>query len=263
MSLILKSNTDNAIDPVFSLYDAYVQRVQADGGTVIDSDLLLNFLNFIAENSIDTAKLFSVVSAGFGVKKDTNGDIVKLYSIFNSGGDLTYSIGAKLKTTQVAENQAIVYNATNISYRSTGQITGNDLAVLTSFDKSVSNTTYAIADFYNTVSASRSIAAQTVNVGYSGFNAYGKALTSMPYTKNIAGVVADGKLHAIRDGQLFASSGDLSMPATDQNHTFTLGRYTTTGGSSAQGNNFMTIGALNLTIEEVKAINKFMTDNFK
>lgn len=263
MSLILKSNTDTAIDPVFGLYDAYIQRVQIDGGTVIDSDLLLNFLNFIDENNIDTAKLFSVVSAGFGVKKDTNGDIVKLYSIFNSDGDLTYSIGAKLQTTQVAENQAIVYNATNISYRSVGQVAGNNLAVLTSFDKSVSDTTYAIADFYNTSASTRSFAAQTVNVGYSGYNAYGTSLASMPYARNVAGVVSGGKLHAIRDGQLFASSSDLAMPATDQNHTFTLGRYTTTGGSSAQGNNFMTIGALNLTIEEVKAINKFMTDNFK
>lgn len=263
MSLVLKSNVDAASDPVFSLYDAYVQRVQADGGTVIDSDLLLNLLNFIAENSIDTAKLFSVVSAGFGVKKDINGDIVKLYSIFNSGGDLTYSIGAKLQTTQVAENQAIVYNATNISYRSVGQVTGNNLAILTSFDKSVSDTTYAIADFYNTVDATRTFAAQTVNIAYSGFNAFGTAMTGMPYTKNVGGVVSDGKLHTIRDGQVFASSANLAMPSSDKSHSFTLGRYTTTGGSSAQGNNFMTIGAVNLTIEEVKAINKFMIDNFK
>lgn len=263
MSLILKSNIDTAIDPVFSLYDAYAQRVVTDGGSITDGDLLLNFLNYIADKSIDTAKLFSVVSAGFGVKKDTNGDIVKLYSIFNSGGDLTYSIGAKLQTMQVAENQAIVYNATNISYRSVGQVTGNNLAILTSFSKSVSDTTYAIADFYNTVDAIRTFAAQTVNVGYSGYNAYGTALTSMPYTKNIAGVVADGKLHTIRDGQLFASSVDLTMPATDQNHTFTLGRYAISGGSSARGNNFMTIGAVNLSIDEAKLLNKFMVDNFQ
>ncbi|QBQ15615.1 hypothetical protein [Acinetobacter haemolyticus] len=262
MSLILKSNTDTAIDPVFGLYDAYIQRVQIDGGTVIDGDLLLNFINFVAEKSIDTAKLFSVISAGFGIKKDANGDIVKLYSLFNSAGDLTYSIGGKIQAVQVGEHQAISSNVTNVSYRSTGQVTGNKLAILSSFDKSVSDTTYAIADFYNTVGASRAMAAQTVNIAYSGFTAFGTAMTGMPYTKNIGGVIYEGKLHTIRDGRLFASSGDLSLPATDQNHTFTLGRYTTTGGSSAQGKNFMTVGAINLTIEEAKAINKFMIDNF-
>ncbi|MFW2562489.1 hypothetical protein [Acinetobacter baumannii] len=262
MSLILKSNIESTIDPVFSIYDAYVQRVLADGGSVIDSDLLLNFLNLISENNIDAAKLFSVVSAGFGVKKDINGDIVKLYSLFNSAGDLTYSIGAKAKTTQISDKEVIVVNATNLSYRSVGQVSGNNLAILTSFDKSVSDTTYAIADFYNTATSTRSFAAQTVNVGYSGYNAYGTSLASMPYARNVAGVVSGGKLHAIRDGQLFASSADLSMPVTDQSHTFTLGRYTSTGGSSARGNNFMTVGAINLTIDEAKAINKFMIDNF-
>lgn len=89
MSLVLKSNVVSTAANLTSValltltpqqyYDAFVARVQADGGEIINSTELLNTINFLFDKKL-IGKLNGLVGARYAVKR-SSGNILKVYSI--------------------------------------------------------------------------------------------------------------------------------------------------------------------------------------
>ena len=62
---------------------AYQTRVEADGGTVINIDSVDYMMRLLADNSL-TASCKSFVSPNYGVKKNANNKVTKLYSLIGT-----------------------------------------------------------------------------------------------------------------------------------------------------------------------------------
>lgn len=116
MSIVLKSNVTakNSLgtykslisDPVVE-FTTYKSRVIADGGTVISDSSTLNAFKFLIENGIyGLARTY--IGAAYGMKRDVNGNITKLYSL--DGEDLVaYNIGGGLPVT-LTNNEILFTN---------------------------------------------------------------------------------------------------------------------------------------------------------
>lgn len=89
MSLVLKSNVASTAANLTSValltqtpqqyYDAFVARVQADGGEIVNSTELLNTINFLFDKKL-IGKLNGLVGARYAVKR-SGGNITKVYSL--------------------------------------------------------------------------------------------------------------------------------------------------------------------------------------
>ena len=89
MSLVLKSNVVSTAANLTSValltqtpqqyYDAFVERVQADGGEIVNSTELLNTINFLFDKKL-IGKLNGLVGARYAVKR-SGGNITKVYSL--------------------------------------------------------------------------------------------------------------------------------------------------------------------------------------
>ena len=89
MSLVLKSNVVSTAANLTSValltqtpqqyYDAFVSRVQADGGEIVNSTELLNTINFLFDKKL-IGKLNGLVGARYAVKR-SGGNITKIYSL--------------------------------------------------------------------------------------------------------------------------------------------------------------------------------------
>ena len=89
MSLVLKSNVVSTAANLTSValltqtpqqyYDAFVARVQADGGEIVNSAELLNTINFLFDKKL-IGKLNGLVGARYAVKR-SGGNITKVYSL--------------------------------------------------------------------------------------------------------------------------------------------------------------------------------------
>ena len=92
-TLVLKST--NALDASVESLDftVYKQRVLADGGFIADETAVKEALNFALTNGIFESEVYSATSARWGVKLDGAGKPKKLYSLFNSAGDIDVTIG--------------------------------------------------------------------------------------------------------------------------------------------------------------------------
>lgn len=91
-TLVLKST--NALDASVESLDftVYKQRVLADGGFIADETAVKEALNFALTNGISESEVYSATSARWGVKLDEAGKPKKLYSLFNSAGDIDVTI---------------------------------------------------------------------------------------------------------------------------------------------------------------------------
>lgn len=89
MSLVLKSNVVSTAANLTSValltqtpqqyHDAFVARVQADGGEIVNSTELLNTINFLFDKKL-IGKLNSLIGARYAVKRSA-GNITKVYSL--------------------------------------------------------------------------------------------------------------------------------------------------------------------------------------
>lgn len=89
MSLVLKSNVVSTAANLTSValltqtpqqyYNAFVARVQADGGEIVNSTELLNTINFLFDKKL-IGKLNGLVGARYAVKR-SGGNVLKVYSI--------------------------------------------------------------------------------------------------------------------------------------------------------------------------------------
>lgn len=98
-SQILSLMDDNAVStPVDTtgnyLTSLYIARVVADGGTVTDSAEV----NASYALGLDMDNVFCWVSPAFGVKKDANNKVTKLYDLSNNDNDLVQADTSKSPT---------------------------------------------------------------------------------------------------------------------------------------------------------------------
>ena len=91
-ALLLKSK--NALNPSVEPLDyvVYKSRVIADGGTIVNEQATKAAIEFANVNSITESMAFSVTSPAWGIKV-VNGQPNKLYSLFNSAGDIVVGVG--------------------------------------------------------------------------------------------------------------------------------------------------------------------------
>ena len=86
-TLVLKST--NALDPLIESLEfvLYKKRVIEDGGFIANEQAVKDTFYFIAASRITEWEVYSATSANWGVKT-SNGNPVKLYSLFGSAGDI-------------------------------------------------------------------------------------------------------------------------------------------------------------------------------
>ena len=91
-ALLLKSK--NALNPSVEPLDyvVYKSRVIADGGYIVNEQEAKDAIKFANTNGITEAMAFSVTSPAWGIKL-ANGLPNKLYSLFNSAGDINVGVG--------------------------------------------------------------------------------------------------------------------------------------------------------------------------
>lgn len=98
-ALVLKSKNSLNVDVEPLDFTLYKQRVVADGGAIIDEQATKDAINFGLSNGVNNTTGFSVTSPRWGAKI-SNGNVVKLYSLFNSAGDVVTSGNAKVDSSR-------------------------------------------------------------------------------------------------------------------------------------------------------------------
>ena len=91
-ALLLKSKNalNSTVEPLD--YVVYKSRVIADGGTIVNEQATKAAIEFANVNGITESMAFSVTSPAWGIKV-VNGQPNKLYSLFNSAGDIVVGVG--------------------------------------------------------------------------------------------------------------------------------------------------------------------------
>lgn len=91
-ALLLKSKNalNSTVEPLD--YVVYKSRVIADGGAIVNEQAAKAAIEFANVNGITESMAFSVTSPAWGVKV-VNGQPNKLYSLFNSAGDIIVGVG--------------------------------------------------------------------------------------------------------------------------------------------------------------------------
>lgn len=95
--LVLKSQ--NAVSDFSTLPDVqyYVDRVIAEGGTIGNTVELHEAFTFIFQNSISADKVVSATNPAWGIKKNAEGVVLKLYSLFDPAGDIVFNTSGSIK----------------------------------------------------------------------------------------------------------------------------------------------------------------------
>ena len=91
--LVLRSKNALASNVQSLDYVVYENRVLSDGGIIINEAATKAVFDFIFQNQLTSKEVFSATSASWGVKL-SGGKPVKLYSLFDSTGDIIINIGA-------------------------------------------------------------------------------------------------------------------------------------------------------------------------
>lgn len=93
--LVLKSK--NALTNFSNIpdYVAYKQRVELDGGIIVNEQATIDAFMFIYQKGINEASVFSATNPSWGVKV-VDGLISKMYSLFSDAGDMIANIGGNL-----------------------------------------------------------------------------------------------------------------------------------------------------------------------
>lgn len=87
MTLVLKSDSKFTGSEIVKGYTDYLNRVEADGGSIFSKTAIIEALLFCSKYNINESNMFSATSINWGYK-EVDGNIVKLYSLFNPDGDI-------------------------------------------------------------------------------------------------------------------------------------------------------------------------------
>lgn len=131
--LVLKSK--NALTNFSNIpdYAAYKQRVELDGGIIVNEQATIDAFIFIYQKGIDEGAVFSATNPSWGIKV-TNGSVNKMYSLFGDSGDMIANIGGNLPRFDTSLPVPTVYfTGSNRTYfKSKGVFSSDKAASLSS-----------------------------------------------------------------------------------------------------------------------------------
>lgn len=97
--------------------EAYIDRVEADGGVVIDKPWTDSCFQWADDNNItDFGNTYAWISAGAGVKKDGSNKIIKMYSLSGASWDVEQTTASNRPTwtdNHINGNPSIVFDSAN------------------------------------------------------------------------------------------------------------------------------------------------------
>lgn len=136
MSVVIKSNQvsrSNFGDLSYigkdskTIFNDYKSRVEADGGIINDNNAVNSVISFVTGNGIEGLVHFAV-SGKFGVKKNSEGKVVKLYSVF--GDDFNLITKGSGEAPTLTEDNLLDFRSNDPTTTSlSGAFFGTDKAV--------------------------------------------------------------------------------------------------------------------------------------
>lgn len=228
MSLVLKSNGTYTGDSMFPLSDAFIARVLADGGEIVDIGYLQSAEIFLKANNL-ADKVFSFASPKFAVKK-VGSAVSVIYSLLGSDGDVVIESGAS-PTFNSNHTVSIVGSSAN-KYKTRNDIQTGEISLLTAFTLTT-NVTTAAALMSAYTSTNRCLDAFFV-----GSN---KTLTSQGVANTMGGVVVPslegGNTLATKTSSrgitMIANGSKYNFPASYRNVSSATIRYASTQPATA------------------------------
>lgn len=261
--LVLKSK--NVLTDLTGLpdYAAYKNRVEADGGIIVDEQSTLNAFLFIYQNNINEGDVFTAVNPAWGIK--TSGtSVVRLYSLFGEQGDMVSGVGGTSPTLSSVNGVPAVYlGGSNKTYlKSSGRFSSGVAAsfaairipVLASYGPGMT-TTVPVSMLVNPNLTPGETAIKTLSISALArpstannnplewsFKSFGGAAilgdpTTTPYQHGSnVGTISDGsKLSLMIDGSVIASAADVTTtdPLRNTDVQAFLGKTFTANGSDS------------------------------
>lgn len=229
MTLILKSNTvytgRNLTDGIIE----YISRVQDDGGIIVDNNDLRDAFLFSNFEGLNHSNCFSVTSPAWGVKTDPNGDVIKMYSLFGSDGDILATEDAfKVSDTQY---RGVVFRGSRTqTLVSQTKIKSGSLGAMMAVKKGSSTVPRAPFGFYDELSnniSTRLIETGTGLYAYYNTAVYEASLVDTPLrtnSVNIIGANAHNDVLSLYDRGIEAIQVAITEFSTDGGFSFYIGK---------------------------------------
>lgn len=271
MSLVLKSNVAYKGDELAKGYRAYVTRVLADGGQIFSTQSLFNALVFASSQGIDASIGYSITSASWGFK-ESEGRIVKLYSLFGAKGDIQITGDVATKTKN--GKQSLVSPAdSRIVINTQVPVVSNNIGIVTAYaPHNEASTTRALSGF-SPIAPQGEVASKLLmrifqsNELVGGY--YNASVRSALGTANIVrdkvvgiGIIKnDLTLIALHFGEIIASTS-IGVEVNPTDVVF----YPTSAGSgqrnSMLGDLYESWALEDATLDQAKAIGKRIQDTY-
>lgn len=261
MSIVLKSNKAYVGQSLSADLDAYKARVLADGGIIQDPDSLLDAMLFMQEHRFTGANIFSATSASWGVKM-VNGTIVKLYSLFDSGGDIK-SYNVTIGATLIEDDDGYAIMAGDAaSLSSVGFASTRDLSLFTNFKHDPTTEQASVISSFVGINEAQI----GINIAYNhqkrtfGVSGYG-SLSSTPYSdlgdaRGVSASISKEKLQSYIKGEV---RDTIYKPATVESNYYRA-LILSQGAYKYRGIVYLNIAGINMTDEQNQVIAKFTED---
>ncbi len=258
MSLVLKSNQSYTGEALFPMLDAYKARVLSDGGVIKDELSLLSAYIKLKEIGVSAANALNLVSPNWGFK-ESGGDLVKMYDLFDASADVIVESGKFPLSTR--DGVACFYSAgstANVFSEPMKKVNSRNLSLFIAHEKGAAVTGAAVAlaniSGINPTNDVISVRYSPTDGGY--YDVYlhaNKGLLQgiVPYNKNI-GVSTDGGHSIVYIDGNEVKSIDSATSASDS-HYLNL-------KALAQGYYYAVIAAHDLTEAQNKALSKFVAN---
>lgn len=261
MALVLTSNKDYVGADLVTGFDAYRARVLADGGTIKNEGMLINAFLYLRKYGLGATKMFSMTSDNFGVK-ESNGNLVKLYNLFDPTGDAT-STGTGFYPVQEQNGLFSFYSpgSVNNEFLITGTTNTPNLASFSVFVKSANTTSKSTPLTDSRVGSENSeglrVSWNPTNAAYEiKSNGISGNVLGIPYANNIGASTSAAGLRVYQNGIVVGQDLDVLMPA-NLNYNHRIASTKLVGSVGAQGNFYLNIIATDLTIAQEVALSKF------
>lgn len=258
MTIVINSDSYYVGQAIFPLTDAFVARVEADGGEVVDIGYLQSAEIFLKANNL-ADKVFSFASPKFAVKK-VGSAVSVIYSLFGGDGDFIIAAGAS--PTFNSDHTVVIAGSGSNKYKTQADIQSGDISLLTAFTTTVNIT--VSSSLFNAYNGSN----RCVEGLYAGANktlsAYGVGDTmggaAIPALngKNTFAVKSNTRgITAIANGTQY------KFPASYRNVTNATIHYASAPVSAGMTANYSAFAAaIDLTDEELLAFEQYLRSTF-
>lgn len=265
MSLVLKSNQAITGASLLPALDTYKTRVLADGGVIKNESLLLDAFLFMKEYGLNATKVFSATSANWGIKESA-GNVIKLYNLFDASGDINLVSGSFPLTVSGGKFSFYSAGSSANKFASNGVLTtgaNKNLSMFNAYGKGASTTAVAsaVSELWGSDTSFRGLTINYSHVDnqYSGNGlAISGAITGVPYTNDISMSISPNGMFAYQGGVKVAEDLIISTITSTQFKLYLGSLNSAVAG--AQGYYYANITCHDLSIDEEKAISKFVAD---